>query len=685
MLQAVYTYRLDLWVYCALALATISFASRQASAKELGRRVRLIWLMAILLAGLGGYWSWDAGNRERLRLQRTVEGLAPTYAYESAKLGHAHFTLETPPNDPSYLTLIERQKVWVRLSPEVCDIYTFRMFPDGKCRLIVDSETDYDLNGRFEGERESRTEIGEVFDPYLADIPFNGRVDNQFSDEIVSDRWGVWVCAYAPIRRQDGSVDAILGVDLDAYTWLSAILRVSAVRLSISLIVVLMIAVATLMVGRLRVALRAKERLNTLLLAQKEKLEKANLELVAAKDRAESAARAKSEFLANMSHEIRTPMTAILGFADLLLEEEGLERAPPSRVEKFRTIQRNGRHLLHIINDILDLSKVESGKLQIEWLPCDLAATFQQAIGLMRARAEEKGLAFSLTYETSLPAVIECDPTRLRQIVLNLLGNAIKFTERGSVEMIARVKCNGLLRLEVDVVDSGIGISAQQQTMLFEPFTQADASMVRRFGGTGLGLIISRRLAQLMGGDVTIVESIVGKGTQFRLDLPIRKIIAECPVPRDVALSNVTVTSSADAQQAPLDKLRILLAEDGPDNQRLISHILRKAGAEVVIVENGKLAVEWAIQAQDSEQSYDVILLDMQMPVLDGYGAAAMLREQGYQRPIIALTAHALQGERDRCLEAGCSEYETKPINKSRLFEKIRSQAAQTLEGALNA
>ena len=204
MLQLLYSYRLDLLAYGVLALAIVLIASRQTTAREMGHRVWFIWALTILLAALGGVWSWDAGQRERLRLQRTVEGLAPTFAYESTKLGHARIGLDTPPNDPDYLTLIERQKVWVRLSPEVCDIYTFRLFPDGKTRLIVDSETDYDLNGRFEGERESRTVIGEEFDPYLEDVPFDGKVDNQFSDEIVTDRWGVWVCIMHPFAARMG-------------------------------------------------------------------------------------------------------------------------------------------------------------------------------------------------------------------------------------------------------------------------------------------------------------------------------------------------------------------------------------------------------------------------------------------------------------------------------------------------
>jgi CheY-like chemotaxis protein len=309
-----------------------------------------------------------------------------------------------------------------------------------------------------------------------------------------------------------------------------------------------------------------------------------------------------------------------------------------------------------------------------------LKATFQQVISLMRPRADEKQLTLSLIYETSLPAQVESDPTRLRQIVLNLLGNAIKFTDQGSVELIARVHGETALQLEVDMVDSGIGITPEQQATLFEPFTQADASMGRKFGGTGLGLTICRRLAQLMGGDVTIVDSTIGKGTRFRLVLPIKPLQNSVELPLVSSVQpEVETVSAAPSLSLPLEMHRILLAEDGPDNQRLIGHVLRKAGAEMVIVENGKLAVESAQAALATGEPFDVILMDMQMPVLDGYGATSLLREQGYRGAIIALTAHALQGEREKCLAAGCSDYDTKPINRARLIEKIRTHAAKQL------
>lgn len=677
MLQQFFTYHLDVWIFVAIQACICLATSWWIRASYPGSRLWILWTTASLVVGLGSGWAIDAGTRERLRLQRTIEGLAPTYAYETAQLGHSHIDVDTDVTNPEYLALLERQKIWVRLSPEVCDIYTFRVDTDGKARLIVDSETDYDLNGIYEGERESRTQIGEEFDPFLKDVPLDGKVDNKFSEEIVTDRWGVWVCAYAPIRREDGSVDAILGVDLDAYTWVTSIVRVRVIRLLISTSLVLMLCGTVLAVSRLRFELLERKRLNEQLQSQATSLAKANDELAAARDRAESATRAKSDFLANMSHEIRTPMTAILGFTDFLLEEDGFDQAPPSRVEAIHTIQRNGNHLLHVINDILDLSKIESGKLQIEWMACNPNEIVEQVETLMRARAEEKGLQLHIQFESKIPPALMSDPTRLRQIIFNLVGNAIKFTEKGEVRMLVRSSGGNIPQLEIEIIDSGIGMSLEQQRLLFNPFTQADASMGRRFGGTGLGLTISRRLAQLMGGDVEIVESNLGVGTRFRLSLPLHLAEQASATAIENTTQGENSAIAANARPARVNSLQsynILLAEDGLDNQRLIAHVLRKAGAEVTLVDNGQLALEAVSQAEAAGRSFHVILMDMQMPVLDGYCATSQLRERGYRGAIIALTAHALKGDRDKCLAAGCDEYETKPINKARLFEKILSQ-----------
>jgi PAS domain S-box-containing protein len=397
-----------------------------------------------------------------------------------------------------------------------------------------------------------------------------------------------------------------------------------------------------------------------------------------AKAAAEDASRAKSEFLANMSHEIRTPMTAILGFTDLLLDERNFHEEPEKRISSIQTIQRNGAHLLSIIDDILDLSKIESGKIEIEAIPYSPFQIIEEVLSLMRVRSSEKGIALGCEFENAIPSNVLTDPIRVRQILLNLVSNAIKFTVLGGVRIVARYVRGDRPRLEFDVVDTGLGMTPEQQSRLFKPFTQADSSTTRQFGGTGLGLTISKRLANLMGGDVFIVESCAGQGTRFRAYLDIGSIESSKLIdPNQVSnYRNEGVNAEANSVQtaspkAVLAGCNILLAEDGPDNQNLISFILKKAGAKVTIVENGQLAVESTLDAVIAGDPFHVVLMDMQMPVLDGYGATALLRSKGYGGHIIALTAHAMDSDRAKCISAGCDDYATKPIDRPSLIQQI--------------
>jgi signal transduction histidine kinase/CheY-like chemotaxis protein len=395
-------------------------------------------------------------------------------------------------------------------------------------------------------------------------------------------------------------------------------------------------------------------------------------ELAGAHAAAEQASAAKSEFLANMSHEIRTPMTAVLGYADVLFEEGNLQQAPPQRLDAIITIRRNVRHLLGIINDILDLSKIEAHKLAVEKIACSPGELLQDVRALVAVPADAKGLALELEYTTPIPATIHSDPTRVRQILVNLAGNAIKFTEIGRVRICASYIPGPTPRIRFSIQDTGIGMSEEQIARLFRPFTQADSSSTRIHGGTGLGLTICKRLAELLGGAIE-VRSQPSVGSEFALVLPtgpIEGVAMLSAAPSDAERAR---DAAPAAQARPRLSVGVLLAEDGPDNQRLIGHFLRSAGAQVTIAENGRIAVELALQAWQHGEPFDVVLMDMQMPEMDGYAATRELRQRGYAGPIIALTAHAMSTDRERCCAAGCDEFETKPVNRDALFAKIRA------------
>ncbi|MFK7789976.1 MAG: ATP-binding protein [Phycisphaeraceae bacterium] len=381
---------------------------------------------------------------------------------------------------------------------------------------------------------------------------------------------------------------------------------------------------------------------------------------------AEAANQAKSDFLANMSHEIRTPMNAILGFTTMLTEAEITEE---DRADYVETIQRNGDHLLCLINDVLDLSKVEAGKMTVEATHTSIPESISRVGSLMRGSAQQKGLEIRIEIADDLPALILTDPVRLRQILLNLMGNAIKFTKEGTITLaVSKREATSADRVKLvfEVRDTGVGIPAEKLNHLFTPFSQADETTTRNFGGTGLGLSLSKKFAQMLGGDIE-VESTPDIGSTFRLT--IETDIATSPASPSLEGEPIMPMPDDDLHLAG----RVLVAEDGPDNQRLIIHHLKKMGMAVELCENGKDAMDKAIEQHDAGMPFDVILMDMQMPVMDGYTATQKLRQKGYTSPIVALTAHAMQGDRQRCLAAGCDGYETKPIDRARLYTLIHS------------
>ncbi len=390
-------------------------------------------------------------------------------------------------------------------------------------------------------------------------------------------------------------------------------------------------------------------------------LTRLNQDYAVAREEAEAATRLKSEFLATMSHEIRTPMNGIVGMADLIADTPLTDE----QQESIDIIRTSAGALLNIINDVLDLSKIEAGSVEVEsvrFAPAELA---QQALDVVHVQATERGLQLHLEVATGLAPNALGDPTKVRQVLLNLLSNAVKFTHRGSVTL--RVGRDGS-QLQFEVVDTGIGMSQEELGVVFDSFTQADASTTREYGGTGLGLTISQRLAVLMGGTLTAASE-RGQGSTFTLCI-------EAPVADSLQHSSPLVaTALAEAPQAlPEHGLRVLVAEDDVVNQTVVRHLLARLGIQADIVGDGAQALSTLLEAAEVSAPYDLVLMDIQMPTLDGLAATRRIRTDlaaEVQPTILALTANAMEGDREQCLDAGADGYLTKPIRRLQLAEQI--------------
>ncbi len=401
-------------------------------------------------------------------------------------------------------------------------------------------------------------------------------------------------------------------------------------------------------------------------------------QITAAKDAAEIANQAKSDFLANMSHEIRTPLGAILGYTEMLANPE---QSPTDAVHCVTRIRRNIEQLSELIDEILDIAKIEAGKFDVDFVRFPLLPELAETLALLQDRAKGKGLGFKVVFEGEMPDTVVACSRRVRQILLNVAGNALKFTEAGSISVAIGLDRSDAAsaKLWFRISDTGCGLTPEQAQRLFLPFSQADNSVTRRFGGTGLGLLLARRLAQALGGDVVLTESTAGKGTTFTCSIGVGDLAGVVMHPGVTQWSlqrrkpEITDWFSGNGR---LEGLSLLLVEDGPDNRALMTHFLTKSGARVEYATNGLDAIAKALPG-----AFDLVLMDIQMPVLDGYEATRRLKEAGYRVPIVALTAHAMRGEREKCLAAGCIEYISKPVKPALLIETVARLAASGKRG----
>ena len=732
-MQFVYDYPLTAALSCLSILLMLGVTWKVRLWKDRLPYLAVSWIILFGLLIAGTYSVNHVVYVAKKGLRDNLSGLAKSFAIALKDAGHEKITFETSDSDPLYWKMIAMMSEWQKQIPVAASIYTFRKNDEGEIVFICCPPADLNRDGIFEGEREERVPIGTIYDEdeeYISEIldAFAGR--SGFSDAPVEDDWGLWITAAEPIFDETGEyVDAVLGVDFWGEDWNTYIQNaVFWTELFLLLSVVLFFAVQVFTIRRHIVEDRLTE--------YAAELERTMDELVEAKKHADSAVQAKSFFLANISHEIRTPMSAILGCVDMLVGVREGKSGTFTQEQLVDIIQKSSKNLMTIIDDVLTYSSIDTHRIVLESAPIDLRQVVEDVKIMTSSHFEKKPhLKFYTEWDDSVPNVIIGDPARIRQILLALISNAVKFTESGHIT----VRCSSILfseemeytgtmcsaqpsshptpflspgiaqakglrgivpvvsaeqaellttiglsqtlevwkasptalLLRIDVSDTGIGIAKEQFGALFKSFTQVDNTSTRKFGGVGLGLSIVKGLVQLMGGDVQIASKL-GQGSTFSVFLPVRGHEDSILRHKQQHDSQVLLQQGLP----PLHDYRVLLADDVVVNRIVVETRLRDMGAEVQNVSDGKVAIDCVLAAEGSEAPFDFILMDLQMPVMDGFEAARTLRQRGFTKPIVAFSAN--RNSEKEAIEAGYNLVLVKPVDQEALHGAIVSLVKKT-------